>query len=39
MSRTDFIATFVLQNYPSLGIDQVLRDAIIAADKIYGGAA
>lgn len=38
MSRTEFIATFVLQNYQALGID-MLEDALKAADTIYGGTA
>lgn len=39
MSRAEFIATFILANYQMMGIDQVIKDANIAADAIYGGTA
>lgn len=36
MTRTDFIATFVLQYGHTLGTEQALKEAVEAATAIYG---
>lgn len=36
MTRTDFIATYVLQQTYTLGVEKALADAILAANAIYG---
>lgn len=35
MTRTDFIATYVLQNVHLVGVDKALEDALIVAKAIY----
>lgn len=36
MTRTDFIATYVLNNTHAVGPDAAVADAIRVADLIYG---
>lgn len=38
MTRTEFIATYILQNTHRIGIDLAVKEAVLAANEIYGAA-